>query len=247
VSEVIYMAKLDLDAVESMDWTVVAQKAILELNDKGVIEFLKENWEEHFSRPDSLLTDKQRRFILGLTEYSGENARQQRYQMRERIRRRYENGLMDLSLLALLDQNSKEAISDRVGREGFVSAAADLLEFIYITTGDREILSDAVSRAIFESETENRTLGVSNAKPQDVSVEISVEYEPDYESIYTKYETEGMDSLTPREVGFLIKDSRLDPSDIQDYYDERDSVPDNHLFDGVERSRSDSTGDDGNC
>lgn len=235
------MAELNTDKIASMDWTMLAQKAILELADLSMTDFMRENWEEFFSRPDSLLTDKQRRFLLGISEYSGENARQQRYQMRERIRRRYENGIIDLSLLSFLDQNSKEAVYDRIGREGLVSAAADFLEFVYSQTGDREVLSDAVSRAIFNSEREHTALGRSKAKPKDVSVEISVEYEPDYDAIFKKYEKGGMDYLTPREIGHLIKDRRLDPTEIQDYYDSLDSATEESLFDEIETNRSDET------
>lgn len=71
------------------------------------VDYVKEHWEEEFQRPEALLTDKQRRFIFDLVEYSGENPRQQRYQMRERIRRRFIDGLKDVSLLSELDENSK--------------------------------------------------------------------------------------------------------------------------------------------
>jgi hypothetical protein len=144
--------------------------------------------------------------------------------MRQRIRRRFESGLADLSLLVLLDENSKEDISERLGKESLVTSAADLLQFVYVATGDREDLKEAVSRAVYNAERDESSLGESKADPRDVDVTITVEYQPDYDAIYDKYQKSGIRSLTPREVGHLIKDQRLKLEDIQDYYEGNESV-----------------------
>lgn len=200
------------------------------------VEYAKEHWEEEFERPDALLTDKQRRFILGLVEYSGKNPRQQRYQMRERIRRRFVDGLQDLSLLSELDENSKEKIADELGDSGLHLAGADFLEYVYATTGQRELLKQIIRTAVYNAEFQDAELGDADVKPGSVSVEISVEYPPNYEDLHKRYQERGLSSLQPEEIGHLVADHRLDPEDLQQYYEGKDDLAEEEgeLFDGVE-------------
>jgi hypothetical protein len=167
--------------------------------------------------------------------------------MRQRIRRRFESGLADLSLLALLDDNSKDDISERLGKENLVASAADLLQFVYVSTGDREDLNEAVRRAVYNAESNEPSLGESKADPRDVDVKITVEYRPDYDALYEKYKTGGIRALKPREVGHLIMDQRVKPEEIQDYYEGNESLPGSNLFestDGVDKTDSIEQEDD---
>ncbi len=197
-------------------------------------EYVKEHWEEEFQRPEALLTDKQRRFIFELVEYSGENPRQQRYQMRERIRRRFIDGLKDVSLLSELDENSKEKIVNGLDDSGLHLIAADFLEYIYTTTGQRELLKRIIQTAVYNAEYRDPELGNANIRPGDVSVEISVEYPPNYEDLHRRYKERGLSALQPEEIGHLVADHRLDPDDLQRYYDGKEDLSEDDLFDGIE-------------
>lgn len=198
-------------------------------------QYLQNNWEDEFKRPTSILTDKQRRFIHGLVEYTGDNTRQQRYQMRTRIRRRFVDGLHDLSLLNRLDENSKQEVLDEVGVTGVHLATSDLLEFVYTQTEQMELLKKIVSTAVYNAESANPGLGEAGAKPREVTVDIEVEYSPDYMELERRYRKRGLSSLRPEEIGHLVADHRLDPEDLQRFYDSADDESaDSDLFDGVE-------------
>lgn len=228
------MVSIDPDQVSVLDSNTLFGALVANLGDADWVEFARDHWEEYFRRSEALLTDKQRRFILGLVEYSGENPRQQRYQIRQRIRRRFTDGLTDISLLDELDENSKDDISDRLGTDGLVAVAANLLTFIYSVTGQRELLKQAVRKAVYDAESSEPSLGEAEAEPRNVTVEIDVEYEPDYEGLQHKYQEGGIASLKPHEVGHLVLDRRLNPEDLEDYYDGNESLPGNDLFAGTE-------------
>lgn len=199
-------------------------------------QYLKNNWEDEYKRPTSILTDKQRRFIHGLVEYTGDNTRQRRYQIRKRIRRRFIDGLQDLSLLNRLDENSKQEIVDEMGTMGIYLVTSDFLEFVYSQTEQRELLKKIVSTAVYNAESANPGLGEAGAKPREVTVNIDVEYSPDYMELERRYRKRGLSSLRPEEIGHLVADHRLDPEDLQRFYDNADdNSGDTDLFDGVER------------
>lgn len=192
-------------------------------------EYVREHWEDEFKRGDALLTDKQRKFLLGLVEYDGENSRQQRYQMRNRIRGRLINGIRDLSLLDRLDGSSREKIH-KESELYLRSGVTDLLRFLYTSTKDRNLIEQIVETAIYIAEDNNPELGESTATPSSVSVEINAEYPPDIDAVYDRYQEQGLLFLQPEEVGLLIEHFRLDPDDLAQHYKEMaDSFDDESL------------------
>lgn len=199
--------------------------------------YVRSHWDEEFKRPESILTDRQRRFLCGFVEYTGDRARKDRYDMRDRIRNRYINGLRDLEYLASLDQGSRDKIIQGLGRGQLHILTARLLQLIYEETEDRNFVEEIVSTAIFLAENNDPSLGGSTVPPTDVEVEIVSEYPPDYDAIYIRYREEGVASLQAQEIAHLIQDRRLDPEDLMDYYmtvTETKLPDEDDLFDGVE-------------
>jgi len=100
-------------------------------------------------RKEAMLTDTQRDFLRGEKRYEGENAKQQRYQMRERISRRVRDTLLDFALLyETVDEHERDRIfnvgggvTDREATRDFHSTLVDTLAFIYLSL-EGEIESD---------------------------------------------------------------------------------------------------------
>lgn len=70
------------------------------------------------TRDRGILTNTDRRFLTGDKEYTGDNAKQQRYQRRVAIRERVENGIRDLDFLAReLDDVEVEKIAARMAQD----------------------------------------------------------------------------------------------------------------------------------
>ncbi|WP_331235138.1 hypothetical protein [Natronorarus salvus] len=87
------------------------------------------------------LTHTDRRFLIGKKEYTGENAKQQRYQRREAIAARARQAFHDFALLYdSVDEHERDRIFD-VGDDvtdydainGFHDALVDTLAFIYLS------------------------------------------------------------------------------------------------------------------
>lgn len=118
------------------------------------------------------LTTADREFLRGEREYTGENAKQMRYQRRESIRERTRGAFRDFSLLYdTLDEKERNKIFD-VGEDrrdvyavsDFQQSLFDTVAFLYISL-EGEIGSNAISRRSFR--TPFRTIlemGVSKAE-----------------------------------------------------------------------------------
>lgn len=137
------------------------------------------------------LTDTDREFLRGEKEYSGENAKQMRYQRRRAIRDRTRGAFRDFSLLfETLDEKERNKIFD-VGDDvedlealnEFRESLASTISFIYLSL-EGEAGSDAIWRRSFRTPFEvilNK--GVSKAEverhPHDemFSFSVTVDFE----------------------------------------------------------------------
>lgn len=104
-------------------------------------------------RKSAMFTKPQREFLRGEREYTGDNAKSQRYEMRERIARRVRDTLLDFALLyEYADERERNRIFN-VG-EGITDTAAQIelreslvgtLAFLY-----RSLEGDPDSNAIYQ-------------------------------------------------------------------------------------------------
>lgn len=192
----------------------------------------EERAKRESDRPGALLTPKQRRFLWGLEEYSGDGEAQKRYQMRERIRTRFVNGLHDLGHLHRLDPGSREKILDSLGEPQLLLRASELLEFIYVMTGRQDTVNQIHETAVYSALSNHPDLRESSVPPGSVEVTTNVRYPPDIGEIAERADQKGLDALQPEEIGYLVQDMRLEPEELAKLYE---SSRTGELFDGVEK------------
>jgi hypothetical protein len=101
------------------------------------------------------LTDTDKAFLRGETEYTGDNDAQMRYQRRRAIRERTRNACRDFSLL--LDELDPEEVAkllpfsdDTQDTEGVYSGMADALALFFVSFFDREEVSDVGAREMVD-------------------------------------------------------------------------------------------------
>jgi len=104
-------------------------------------------------RPTAMLTKTQRAFLKGEKEYTGDHAKQQRYQRRKAIKERVENTLQDFALLfeTWNERGSGELFGEDPGRGETSIGISALLGLLYLETADEgqfeQLLYRGVNRA----------------------------------------------------------------------------------------------------
>lgn len=104
-------------------------------------------------RKVAMLTQNQRDFIRGDKAYEGDTAKQQRYQMRERIRRRVRDTLQDFALLyEYTDERERNAIFDVGESHADMDAVTDFQEALAATIAFlyRSLEGEPTSEAMYD-------------------------------------------------------------------------------------------------
>lgn len=157
--------------------------------------------------PASLLTHKQRKYLLGNTGI--EKTSSQGRSIRTRIRSRVCNGLADFWILDNnLDHDDKKEIFNRVlsetdsdGEPGlgehvaYKEALQSMIAFLYRETSDR---SDGLA---FGRLLER---AIQQVEPEPVIVDFSVEADRSFEDLVDQVVEEGVESLSEAELRFFL-------------------------------------------
>jgi len=174
-------------------------------DDSGGLQFSPED------RPRGILSPTDREYLCGLKEYAQPQTDANR---RQDIRERVKNGLKDFTLLwLLLERSEREKVFDELGEEETEEVIESMIAFAHLGL-------DRV-RARMEERMQHGLLGAENVdklfrsagRATDVDVSIDIDYNPDIEKLYERFE-KGSD-LTDAEVGFLVRSGRLASGDIE--------------------------------
>jgi len=158
-----------------------------------------------------MLTKTQRAFLKGEKEYTGEHAKQQRYQRREAIKERVENTLLDFKLLfeTWEERGSGRLFGDRPDREETGKGLSALLALIYSETYDRGRFEQLLYRGVNQAEEQiNPDQGLLK-----VDFEVSRMPSVDMEDAIRRYRRRGeLSDMNPYELASVAQVLRREES-----------------------------------
>ena len=123
------------------------------------------------------------------------------------------NGLKDFALLSvLLEPGEREKVFTELGREETDEALASMVAFAYLgVEGDRHRFETCLEHGILQGATVGQ-FSQSVGRATDADVSISVEYDPNIEALYQRFE-DGAE-LTDAEIGALVRAGRIGGDDL---------------------------------
>lgn len=162
-------------------------------------------------RPRGILSPTDREYLCGLKEYAQPQTDANR---RQDIRERVKNGLKDFALLWLfLDREEREKLFDDLGEEKTDEVIESMVSFAHLGLDrDKTRMEERIQHGLLGAENVDK-LFRSAGRATDVDVSINIEYNPDIEKLYARFE-KGRE-LTDAEVGFLVRSGRLESGDIE--------------------------------
>ncbi|WP_144905901.1 hypothetical protein [Halobellus captivus] len=164
------------------------------------------------NRPRGILTPTDREYLCGLKEYAQPQTDANR---RQDIRERVVNGLKDFVLLSLfLESDEREKIFEELDPDETDDVLAAMVAFSYLgLEGDRPRLETRFEHGVLQGANVDK-LFQSSGRATDVDVSISVEYNPDIEKLYRRFE-DGQE-LTDAEVGALVRAGKIGGDEIEE-------------------------------
>lgn len=181
----------------------------------GIESLIDDDWEEKWERPRGTLLDTDRQYLWGLVEYSH---RQTESERRSGIRERVVNGILDLFYLRMLEERDQDMIMEELMEAGPAeahSAVSTLIEFLYLGFDqDLQEIEEIVSHGIHRAEGDVGTEGRYRGGVKEVNVDIEIDWDWDVEDILDRYEAGKGHSLTPAEIGILVREGLLDEEDL---------------------------------
>jgi len=172
--------------------------------------------------PDSLrgrkrgfLTESDREFLAGDWSTDSEYPQQVKSNNKSRIRSRTVNAFRDLPFLLSLDADQREKVFEELGRSDVRANLGALVAFAYLASGkDRELIEEVVADGIYTAEHDVPAADPEKGEVQDVYVSTDVEYAPDADAIYQRFQEKGPSSLSAAEIGVLVQESKLSVEEL---------------------------------
>lgn len=168
-------------------------------------------------RPRGILSKTDRDYLCGLKEYAQPQTDANR---RQDIRKRVENGLKDFALLWMfLGPDEREKVFDELGDDRTDEVIESMVSFAYLGIDqDTTRLEECIERGVLAAANADK-LFRSAGRATDADVSIDIEYNPDAEKLYRRFE-EGA-QLSDAEVGVLVRSGKLDLEDIKGLQDSK--------------------------
>jgi len=163
-------------------------------------------------RPRGILSPTDRDYLCGLKEYAQPQTDANR---RQDIRERVENGLKDFALLWLfLGRDEREKVFEELGEDGTDEVIESMVAFAYLGIDQSPSrMEECIERGVLAAANADK-LFRSAGRATDADVSIDIEYNPDVEKLYRRFE-EGV-QLSDAEVGVLVRSGKLDAEDIKE-------------------------------
>jgi hypothetical protein len=162
-------------------------------------------------RPRGILSPTDRDYLCGLKEYAQPQTDANR---RQDIRERVENGLKDFALLwMLLEPDERKKVFEELGEDGTDEVIESMVTFAYLGIDQDTIrLEECIERGVLAAANADK-LFRSAGRATDADVSIDIEYNPDAEKLYRRFEDGAQ--LSDAEVGVLVRSGKLDSDDIE--------------------------------
>lgn len=164
------------------------------------------------NRPRGILSHTDREYLCGQKEYKHAQSEANR---RQEIRERISNGLQDFTMLWwLLDADERDQIFDEMDSEILFECLSGMIAFSYLGLDkDDERLEEVVNRGVYlgaNYDSTDRSMG----KATDVNTSIDIKYDPNIDELYERLQNGQGDQLTPAEIGVLVREGKLEQSDL---------------------------------
>lgn len=195
-------------------------------------EMKEETWEEEMVRPRGIFTDIDRQFLRGVKSYDNRASRSMRW---TEIRSRVKNSILDLSYLTRVDDKNQSQIIDMLTEErspgAIDSAFATFIEYLYLNyNSDPEWIEERVSQGITNAEYQMQdeddryhNSGAGSSPTVDVEIEVTRGY--DVNKLENRLRSEHAHTLTPTEIGVLVREGRIDEEDIYELSSGKGGIP----------------------
>jgi len=172
-------------------------------------------------RPRGILSPTDREYLCGHKEYAQPQTDANR---RQDIRERVKNGLKDFALLWLfLDRKEREKLFDDLGEQETDEVIESMVSFAHLGLArDKTRMEERIQRGVLGAENADK-LFRSGGRASDVDVSIDVEYDPDIEKLYERFE-KGQE-LTDSEIGVLVRSGRFEASEIENLQNTKTRFP----------------------
>lgn len=196
---------------DSTDPPVTPSEAIAELMADD------EYWEENYERDRGMLTDTDRRYLWGAVEYQ---QRQTDSRRRQDIRGRFAQGLRDIAYLGMLNERDDEKLFNALDEPKHRMVLSNLTHWLYLHfDGDIEWLEQTIALGISNAEKELRdddtTYYAGGDLDAGIEVDIDVRRGFNVDRIERQLRQGESHTLTPTEIGVLVREGRLDETDLE--------------------------------
>jgi hypothetical protein len=180
-------------------------------------ELSEEEWKKRYGRPNALLSETDRRFLLGLKEYENKRSISER---RGIIRERYMHGILDLLLLNSLTDRQYGMLLDDLDKSfpsgELESATSRFIELLYCyTEGNTGWIEERIKTGITAGYRRTHNHEFPHDIP-DVEVEIHVAPPHDLDEIEERFRTAGPNALTPAEKWLMIEHRDVPSGELED-------------------------------
>lgn len=187
-----------------------------ELNDREMKLGAFGPWGE---RDRGMFTEPDRDHIAGAASYGSPQARSN---ADRRVRHRTVDGVTDLAYLAQLDERQRDKVFTEFSGGGDLddlrTAVSAFVEFLYLgLDGDLEWFEKTLKHGIHNAErgrqNDDKTYyQVGSPFLVDVGIEVSRGY--DVDEIEERFQAGRGATLTPTEVGVLVRSGRVEPDEL---------------------------------
>lgn len=184
-------------------------------------QLIEEHWRDHYQRDRGIFTDTDREFLLGLKDYANDESVSER---RGYVRDRTKNALMDLAYLSMIDDRRRRKIFELLDEEtddGAVRLAVEtLIEFLYMGL-DRDVewfeetIAHGISTAISKQQGDDTEYYAGASIDAGVDVDIDITRGYDVDEIEERFRAGHGNTLSPAEVGVLVRTGRLDTDELE--------------------------------
>jgi hypothetical protein len=165
-------------------------------------------------RPRGILSKTDREYLVGKREYEHKQSELNR---KQEIRKRVKNGLKDFELLDnyhSIDQ--REQVLDNTDESKLDHYVISLISYLCKSSGcDIEWLEENIQAGMYKGIT-TFSGGSLRGDIESVSVDIDIQYVPDIDKIYEKFTNPDAKTLTPGEIGLLVRHGKLSKEDIEE-------------------------------
>lgn len=122
-----------------------------------------------------------------------------------------------------LGRGEREKVFEELGEGGTDEVIKSMIAFAYLgIEQDTTRLEECIEHGILSASNADK-LFRSAGRATDVDVSIDIEYTPDVEKLYRRFDKEGQ--LSDAEIGVLVRSGKLDTDDIKDLRGSRARFP----------------------